>query len=484
MPFKFNKYYLKSAEDSLFAIRHAVRGKANNVYGPVARVKWDIQAKSVQELFPYISLEPSGHGGIFAIELDYFLSTDIAFFDKEIWGRVEKEKELVFLLEFSSVDVVSRNQNGEIALRQCNVVWYGNLREITSDYVKFFTPLMKDFCEMKKEMPLTEGIKITNFYEEIYSIIRYYHHLPSKTCDLIELTLLYAMTLRVYDEGRMSVRIVHWYSLLRPLIPTDISENLVNERISRTEGETGIELSPEEKRTLYLALTNNGENEDVRMMIDAFHMAEDAMGVKKMVYRDALSNAGRYAIMVNGDRRIRHHNRVYSQNEIDKINDEKIRSFVREIVKLGATSDIHGISHWMRVEFFGVVLCGEIKDADFEVVKWFAYLHDCRRQNDGADIEHGKRAADYIDNIRQKYLYHLTDSQIDKLKTACALHTTTHKTGDSTIDACFDADRLDLQRVGIKPDPAKMATEAGAKMAHIDSEVLLSSAKHFTYQFE
>ena len=39
------------------------------------------------------------------------------------------------------------------------------------------------------------------------------------------------------------------------------------------------------------------------------------------------------------------------------------------------------------------------------------------------------------------------------------------KTGDPTIDACFDADRLDLGRVGIIPDPGRLATEKGKELA-------------------
>lgn len=45
------------------------------------------------------------------------------------------------------------------------------------------------------------------------------------------------------------------------------------------------------------------------------------------------------------------------------------------------------------------------------------------------------------------------------------LHTSTHSTGNPTIDACFDADRLDLGRVNITPDPEKMATEKGKELA-------------------
>ena len=37
--------------------------------------------------------------------------------------------------------------------------------------------------------------------------------------------------------------------------------------------------------------------------------------------------------------------------------------------------------------------------------------------------------------------------------------------GNPTIDACFDADRLDLGRVGITPDPNKMATAKGKELA-------------------
>ena len=60
-----------------------------------------------------------------------------------------------------------------------------------------------------------------------------------------------------------------------------------------------------------------------------------------------------------------------------------------------------------------------------------------------------------------------TDDQFRWLQEACRLHTTTHHTSNPTIDACFDADRLDLGRVGITPDPEEMATEKGKKLAKV-----------------
>ncbi|MBR1788152.1 MAG: hypothetical protein IJ762_03025 [Bacteroidaceae bacterium] len=40
-----------------------------------------------------------------------------------------------------------------------------------------------------------------------------------------------------------------------------------------------------------------------------------------------------------------------------------------------------------------------------------------------------------------------------------------HRTGNITVDICFDADRLDLTRVGITPNPRRMATSLGARLA-------------------
>jgi uncharacterized protein len=74
-------------------------------------------------------------------------------------------------------------------------------------------------------------------------------------------------------------------------------------------------------------------------------------------------------------------------------------------------------------------------------------------------------SAEMMNSLRHTLLKDLTDHQFELLQTACYLHTTTHHTGDPTIDACFDADRLDLGRVSITPDPTKMATEKGRELA-------------------
>ncbi|MEI6420964.1 MAG: hypothetical protein WCP55_02025, partial [Lentisphaerota bacterium] len=54
----------------------------------------------------------------------------------------------------------------------------------------------------------------------------------------------------------------------------------------------------------------------------------------------------------------------------------------------------HGIKHWQRVERNGLKIA-EKNGADEDVIRLFAYLHDCKRENEYTDPLHGPRAAAY-----------------------------------------------------------------------------------------
>lgn len=151
-------------------------------------------------------------------------------------------------------------------------------------------------------------------------------------------------------------------------------------------------------------------------------------------------------------------------SETNKLDIKELRLFCfrRWPEHLGKT---HGVNHWDRVAKFGEMLF--VEGADMEVVKAFAYLHDSQRWDNAEDLEHGPRAAKFINTIRDSLLSALSDEQIAKLKRACELHTVEDRTGDITIDICFDADRMDLLRVGIKPLPERMASKQGAKLVSI-----------------
>ena len=116
----------------------------------------------------------------------------------------------------------------------------------------------------------------------------------------------------------------------------------------------------------------------------------------------------------------------------------------------------HGIEHCKNVETYGVCLAREL-GADEDVIRWFAYIHDSQRENDLNDVKHGERAAQLIDVIRNSYLAELSNVQIRLLKFAVCHHTTKRTTNNITINCCWDADRYDLRRIGITPNPLCMA---------------------------
>ena len=124
---------------------------------------------------------------------------------------------------------------------------------------------------------------------------------------------------------------------------------------------------------------------------------------------------------------------------------------------------VYGLDHFERVAQNGEKLY--IPGANPYVIAAFAYLHDVERNDSKSDPGHGERTAKLIDRIRPICLADFSDVEIQLLKDACRLHETTRQTGNRTIDICLDADRLDLPRFGIYPDPQTMATEKGALFA-------------------
>ena len=127
-------------------------------------------------------------------------------------------------------------------------------------------------------------------------------------------------------------------------------------------------------------------------------------------------------------------------------------------------SDIHGIEHWHQVEYNGMMLAPRT-GADIDIVRLFAIFHDSKRFDDGHDPEHGERGAEFAKECREAKLFEIDDERFEKLYDACKFHTHERSNDDPTISTCYDADRLDLGRVGIPLDPEKMATGFGSRIA-------------------
>ena len=153
------------------------------------------------------------------------------------------------------------------------------------------------------------------------------------------------------------------------------------------------------------------------------------------------------------------------------MNTEQLQNAILDQFVPGQDS-IHGPSHWQRVEAFGLQLA-EGTDANIQVIRLFALFHDACRLNDGGDRDHGPRGAELATRYRGKH-FSLPDKAFDQLTYACRWHTTRRLCDDLTIAICWDADRLDLTRIGTTVDPYYLNTERARQLAGGSGENTLS----------
>jgi uncharacterized protein len=142
---------------------------------------------------------------------------------------------------------------------------------------------------------------------------------------------------------------------------------------------------------------------------------------------------------------------------------------------------MHGIEHWLRVLINGRLLAAQ-SGADIEVVEHFALLHDAQRQDEYRDIQHGGRAADFAASMMGDWV-HLNSTQMYQLSEACRYHSMGRLSKDITIQTCWDADRLDLGRVGERPNPTYLGNKAARDKEFIKAALLRSKNRFVNYQF-
>ncbi|MEW6335865.1 MAG: hypothetical protein ACOY3Y_07925 [Acidobacteriota bacterium] len=138
-----------------------------------------------------------------------------------------------------------------------------------------------------------------------------------------------------------------------------------------------------------------------------------------------------------------------------------VRDTLREVLRLYRLrlAGTHGVSHWGRVMENGRRLAAT-SGADLDVVELFAVLHDACRFDDDVDRDHGRRAAVLASELRGR-TFDLGDRRFALLRAALAGHVDGLTSSNATVGTCWDADRLDIGRVGTDPIPRYMSTEAG-----------------------
>ena len=133
----------------------------------------------------------------------------------------------------------------------------------------------------------------------------------------------------------------------------------------------------------------------------------------------------------------------------------------KKVFKLNLERSLHGYKHWEQVERNVIELGENTPGCDIEVARLFAILHDCKRQDEEEDKGHGERAAEFTQELYDKGKLYIDPEQFSTLKFAIKHHNEGLVSSDPTIGVCWDADRLDLPRVGTVPIAIKFSTQYG-----------------------
>jgi uncharacterized protein len=122
-------------------------------------------------------------------------------------------------------------------------------------------------------------------------------------------------------------------------------------------------------------------------------------------------------------------------------------------------SGLHGPAHGLRVRANALALAALTPGAEPRVVEAFALFHDGWRHDEQRDLGHGKRAAAAVRRWAEETAWPLGQAE------ACAWHEHGGTSTEPTIGCCWDADRPDLSRLGVRPRARLLSTRAAREPA-------------------
>ncbi len=161
---------------------------------------------------------------------------------------------------------------------------------------------------------------------------------------------------------------------------------------------------------------------------------------------------------------------MMAQNRIDRLR------LLRELRARFAIDwhGYHGVAHWARVRVNGLLLAKQ-NGAYLHIVELFSFFHDSCRKSEGDDSGHGARGADLAKSFRDDF-FDVTDDDMALLELACSAHSDGRLLADITVQTCWDADRLDLSRVGISPEAQYLCTPQARNQEFISAASARASA--------
>jgi uncharacterized protein len=137
-------------------------------------------------------------------------------------------------------------------------------------------------------------------------------------------------------------------------------------------------------------------------------------------------------------------------------------------------SYFHGENHWKAVALAGLWIAEKTSGADLGLVLAFSLLHDLMREDEGEDPQHGHRAAILLSALlRHPGLdgFAADTERARDLRFAIRHHCWPEHARhhhNPSVGVCWDADRVNLWRVGTRPDTRLLTTEAALTGGAID----------------
>jgi uncharacterized protein len=133
-----------------------------------------------------------------------------------------------------------------------------------------------------------------------------------------------------------------------------------------------------------------------------------------------------------------------------------IRAVLRRSVS--RFSELHGEGHWIGVAHAGLAVGRVTAGADLRVVFLFGLMHDAMRVNEFDDPGHGERAGMLVEGLAAEGTLDMPDERQRLLIERCQRHSDGLTSPDPTIGTCWDADRLNLWRLGWAPAETLLST--------------------------
>lgn len=142
-----------------------------------------------------------------------------------------------------------------------------------------------------------------------------------------------------------------------------------------------------------------------------------------------------------------------------RVDFEQVRNIAFKHMKL--KKGLHGFGHIERVVEYAKLIAKKECPGKYEDIIVGAYLHDVGRIDDSENNEHALKSAEIAEFLISRHWPWLDKKKIVE---AIKYHADGDVTDDHVIGAIWDADRLDLDRIGKVIDCNLLSTKTAKKI--------------------